>query len=75
MLAIPTLTFSTIILSPIENGKSDNELKLDPRDTKTSFVEVLKEIDDIDIPVEIKANAPIQIDINKSGTWQNLRQI
>jgi hypothetical protein len=32
-------------------------------------------IEDIDIPVEIKANAPIQIDINKSGTWQNLRQI
>ncbi len=32
-------------------------------------------IEDIDIPVEIKANAPIQVDINKSGTWKNLRQI
>jgi hypothetical protein len=32
-------------------------------------------IEDIDIPVEIKANAPIQVDVNKSGTWKNLRQI
>ena len=32
-------------------------------------------IDGVDIPVEIKANAPIQIDINKSGNWKNIRQI
>jgi hypothetical protein len=32
-------------------------------------------IEDIDIPVEIKANAPIQVDINKSGTWKNIRQM
>jgi len=40
--------------------------------------EVLSElllVDDIDIPVEIKANSPIQVDINGQNNWQNLRQL
>lgn len=32
-------------------------------------------IDDIDIPVEIKSNYPIQVDIDNGGLWQNVRQI
>ena len=32
-------------------------------------------IDDIDIPVEIKADNPIQVDINKQNDWKDLRQI
>ena len=40
--------------------------------------EILSEfllVDDIDIPVEIKANSPIQVDINGQNNWQNLRQL
>ena len=32
-------------------------------------------IDGIDIPVEIKANYPIKVDINKNDVWQDVRQI
>ena len=32
-------------------------------------------IDGIDIPVEIKSNYPIKVDINKSGTWTDVREI
>jgi len=33
------------------------------------------QIDDIDIPVEIKSDKPIQVDINQQQTWNNVRQI
>ena len=33
------------------------------------------EVTDIDIPVEIKSNYPIQVDINDSGTWDDVREI
>ena len=32
-------------------------------------------VDGLDIPVEIKSNFPIQVDVNKSNNWQNIRQI
>tara|TARA_X000001036_G_scaffold246013_1_gene229386 strand:- start:21677 stop:23233 length:1557 start_codon:yes stop_codon:yes gene_type:complete len=32
-------------------------------------------INDIDIPVEIKADYPIQIEIDNSSTWQDIREI
>ena len=32
-------------------------------------------IDDIDIDVEVKANYPIQVQLNNSGTWENVREI
>ncbi len=32
-------------------------------------------VDDIDIPVEIKANNPVKVDVDESGTWQDVRQI
>lgn len=32
------------------------------------------EVDDIDVPVEIKANLPIKVEIDASGTWQDVRQ-
>lgn len=35
----------------------------------------LYEIDDIDIPVEIKSNYPIEVDLNKSNTWNKVRNI
>ena len=44
----------------------------------TPETEILSElllVDDIDIPVEVKASSPIQIDINGQNDWKNLRQI
>ena len=44
----------------------------------TPDVEVTTEnivINDIDIPVEIKADSPIQVEIDGSDTWVNVRQI
>ena len=32
-------------------------------------------IDDIDVPVEIKADQPIQVEIDDSGTFQDIREI
>ena len=35
----------------------------------------LYKINDIDIPVEIKSDYPIEVDINKSGTWKKVREL
>ena len=32
-------------------------------------------IDGLDVAVEIKASSPIQVDVNKQGIWNNVRQI
>jgi hypothetical protein len=42
---------------------------------ETEILSELLLISDIDIPVEIKSNSPIQVDINGQNNWQNLRQI
>ncbi|MFO0000224.1 MAG: hypothetical protein ACK559_03775, partial [bacterium] len=44
----------------------------------TPQTEILSELlllDGVDIPVEIKANAPIQVDINKQNNWKDLRSL
>lgn len=44
----------------------------------TPQTEILSElllVDGVDIPVEIKANAPIQVDINKQNNWKDLRSL
>ena len=44
----------------------------------TPETEILSEmylINDIDIPVEIKADYPIKVDINKNDDWEDVRQI
>jgi hypothetical protein len=35
----------------------------------------LYKIKDIDIPVEIKSNYPIKVDINKNDSWDDVRSI
>lgn len=35
----------------------------------------LYEITDIDIPVEIKSNYPLEVDINQSGVWGKVREL
>ena len=32
-------------------------------------------LDDIDVPVEIKADQPIQVMVNNNAIWENVRQI
>ncbi len=42
---------------------------------QTDVLSELMYIDGVDIPVEIKSNAPIQVDINKQNDWKNLRSL
>ena len=44
----------------------------------TPDVEVTSEqivVDDIDIPVEVKSNFPVQVEINDSNIWYNIREL
>jgi hypothetical protein len=55
-----------------------DQLIKDQEPVFTPEVEVLSDlllIDDIDIQVEIKANQPIQVDINQSGDWEEVREL
>ena len=57
--------------------ESGDNLK-DAEPVYTPDTEILSEmylIDDIDIPVEIKASDPIKVDINKNDNWEDVRQI
>ena len=45
---------------PVTSPKSDSQITL--------------LVDDIDVPVKIKANHPIKVDINDSGNWQDVEQ-
>jgi len=57
--------------------ESDEKIK-DEQPVFTPETEILSEmylVDDIDIPVEIKADFPILVDINKDDNWQKIRQI
>lgn len=42
---------------------------------ETDVVSELLAIADIDIPVEVKSNKPIQVDINGQQIWRNLREM
>ena len=57
--------------------ETDGVLK-DQDPVYTPESEILSEmylINDIDIPVEIKADYPIKVDINKNDNWEDVRQI
>ena len=57
--------------------ESEEKLK-DEDPVITPETEILSEmyyIDDIDIPVEIKSDYPILVDVNKNETWIKVRQI
>lgn len=63
---------NNIIIPETEEAIKNEDPVITPDITVTS--EVI-EIQDIDIPVEVKADRPIQVRINDSASWQNLRQI
>ena len=57
--------------------ETDDLLK-DADPVYTPETEILSEmylINDIDIPVEIKADYPIKVDINKNDDWEDVRRI
>lgn len=54
------------------------DLLADQEPVVTPDTDVLTEqylIDDIDIDVEVKADYPIQVQLNNSGTWENVREL
>jgi hypothetical protein len=57
--------------------ETDEKLKdADPVYTpETEILSEMYQINDIDIPVEIKADYPIKVDINKNDDWDDVRQI
>lgn len=42
---------------------------------ETDILSELLYIDDIDIPVEVKSNYPLKVDLNQEGIWRDLREI
>ena len=66
------ITPTNIIIPETEDKFKDQDPVFAP---ETEILSELLLIDDIDIPVEIKSNFPIQVDINGDGTWRNVRQI
>lgn len=78
--AILSKTISIVIDETPDNiiiPESEDKFKLqDPVITpETEIVSEMLEVTGIDIPVEIKSNKPIQVDINGQQNWQNLREI
>ena len=65
-------TPAVIDIPQSEDKVRDEEPVITP-DAEITTEQIL--IDDIDIPVEIKAAYPIQVEIDNNGTWINVRQM
>lgn len=81
-----TLTTSKSIIIPINIDEMpdnfiipeslDKLINEEPVISPNSLVTSYKiTVGDIDIPVEIRANRPIEVDINEQNNWTNIRQI
>ncbi len=61
----------------IEIPESDEKIKSEAPiispDAEVTTEQIV--IDDIDIPVEVKADYPIQVDLDQSANWTNIREI
>lgn len=60
------------IVPPQRDNLIINQLAVTP---DTIVENELMLVEDIDVPVEIKSNYPIQVDVNQSGSWNDIRQI
>ena len=72
-------TFINIDRTPdaIDIPSTEDKLR-DEEPVITPDVEVITEqivIDDIDIPVEVKADYPIQVEIDNSNVWYNVQEL
>lgn len=65
-------TPDNIIIPPSEDKLKNEDPVVTPDEIVTSY-EI--QVNDIDIPVEIKANRPIQVDVNDQDNWKNVRSI
>lgn len=65
-------TPDNVVIPETEDVIKNEDPVITPDSTVTSDVIT---ISDIDIPVEVKSSRPIQVKINNSATWNNLRQI
>ena len=81
-----TLTATDSIIIPVIIDETPDVIDIPQSEDKvrdeepvvTPDVEVTSEqivISDIDIPVEIKADAPIQVEIDNSDVWLNIREL
>jgi hypothetical protein len=66
------VTPDNIIIPETDDKFKDQDPVFAP---ETEIVSELLLVDDIDVPVEIKSNFPIQVDINGQNNWKNIRQI
>ena len=79
LTATDTHTFNVVIdtmpamVTIPQSEESDPQEEVISPDITITTNSVL--IEDIDIPVEIKASEPIKIDIDESGNWQEVREI
>ena len=80
------LTDTKVITIPVEIDETPDVIDIPQSEDKvrdeepvvTPDAEITTEqilIDDIDIPVEIKAEYPIQVEINNNGNWLNIREL
>jgi len=58
---------------PESDDKIKNETPIISPDVEVTTEKIV--IDDVDIPVEVKADYPIQVDLNQSDNWTNIREI
>lgn len=58
---------------PDSDEKIRNQQPVISPDVEVTTTELL--VDDIDIPVEIRSDYPIQVQIDNDGTWNDVRQI
>lgn len=72
LVANVDITPVNIDIQDSDNLLADQEPVITP-DTNVLTEQYL--IDDIDIDVEVKADYPIQVQLNNSGTWENVREL
>ena len=59
-----------ITIPPSDNLEPDEEPVTSPVVTSSALL-----VDDIDVPVEIKATQPIKVEIDGDGNWQDVQEI
>jgi len=59
-----------ITIPPSDGLDRDEEPVISPVVTTSALL-----VDDIDVPVEIKADAPIKVEIDGDGTWRDVQEI
>jgi hypothetical protein len=66
------ITPDNIIIPETEDAFKEQDPVITP---ETDILTDLLYIDGIDIPVEVKSNYPLKVDINQEGIWKDLREI